>query len=530
MKNLLYIIGLIIAGGIFTSCDDTEAEINFKDQAKYSVNDYIVAHKTQFSDFLRLLQKSGVDKIISAYNPYDLGYTLFLPTNEAIAAYIQQSGKYNSLDDMLEDTEFVEAFCRYHVVSKAYITDDFPFGAFSAYTLSGDLLTVSFIANNDSSYYNINNQAPVVFSNIETSNGYIHILGKALKPVVYTTYDWLELNEGYSIFKQAVDVCGLKELLSVNIKLSVYNSYPFTLLLEHDSVFEKQNIKSLQDLQNLVSPGKTNYTDPLNPLYNFVTYHMLTGNYFLDDFEKSSTNYNTYSDIPLNINGTGVDIMVNKAKEVFDTLIVGTDTTIIDYVGVNYDYSNVLTNSGVVHFVDQVLTQKAPNVDRQDYQFYEEPYLGYLRQVPGTYLIEDSTLLNRVKYTGTDLFYVAGETSSTAWNDDYLMLNGNFTISYTIPKLVQGTYNVYLRADCLSEFNAVIQVMIDGKPAGGLINLATGGASWDPFYRQDINDTENVGIVLGKFNFIKYEEHTITIKSLIPGRFLLDDITFRPAK
>ncbi len=67
--------------------------------------------------------------------------------------------------------------------------------------------------------------------------------------------------------------------------------------------------------------------------------------------------------------------------------------------------------------------------------------------------------------------------------------------------------------------NALIQLYIDGKNVGGLIDLsAAGGNSDSPF----------VQIELGTINFLKYESHTIEIKSLIPGRLGWDYIRFEP--
>jgi hypothetical protein len=84
--------------------------------------------------------------------------------------------------------------------------------------------------------------------------------------------------------------------------------------------------------------------------------------------------------------------------------------------------------------------------------------------------------------------------------------------------LVQGIYNVFLRADAFSSQNAIVQVYIDGKNVGGLVNLTTDGSASDPFFNKP----------LGPFNFLKYEHHKVEIKSLIPGRFLWDFIRFEP--
>ena len=110
------------------------------------------------------------------------------------------------------------------------------------------------------------------------------------------------------------------------------------------------------------------------------------------------------------------------------------------------------------------------------------------------------------------------EETSPAWSHDYLLIYGDFSISYKIPKIVQGLYTVYLRADAFSQLNALVEVYIDGKKLGGLFDLATGGSSANPFY-----DFE-----LGDINFLKYEEHTVEIRSLIPGRFIWDYISFVP--
>lgn len=517
---------MVLIVGNFSCSKDERAEVTFKDQNKNSIYEYMVNHQGNFSSFLSMVEKSGVKEILSAYNPEADGYTLFLPDNKAVDNFVQQSGKYASLSDLLNDTEYLTALCKYHVIKSAIKTDDFPFGAFPSYTLSGDLLTVSFISQTDTSYYKINNQAPVSQPNIKASNGYIHVISVMLKPITFSTFDWLTQNPDYSIFKAAVEVTGLKSAFNVNSK--DIGASAFTLLLENDSIYKKQKIYSIQDLENFVSPNNSDYTNPLNPLYNFVTYHMIVGNKFLNSFEKVSTNYTTYSDVPVLINGLGTDIVINKGREIFDTIVTGADSTFIDYIGFNYDASNVQTESGVIHFIDQVMTQKSPIMATQSYGFGEEPLLSYLSQKgAGTYLIEDSSALKYIKYSGADLFFVTGETSSTAWGNDYLKINyGDFIISYTIPKIVQGIYNVYLRADASNDANAVIQVFIDGKNIGGLINLKSGGASWDPFYRTNTGGSGEQS--LGAFTFTKYEQHTIVIKSLIPGRFLWDTIRFEP--
>jgi hypothetical protein len=286
-----------------------------------------------------------------------------------------------------------------------------------------------------------------------------------------------------------------------------------------DSVYLEYGISSLSDLINQVSPERSDYTDPTNPLYNYVANHILSGNFFIDDFEGISTNYTTMSDVPLSIDGTGIDVMINKGKEVFDTLVTGSDTTIVNYIGFFYDQSNIVTQTGAVHLIDRVMKQHTPSRSLKIFEFKEETLFDLYRQLGGTFLIKESFDLSYIGWDGAELFYVAlGDDAPSARNGDYLMLNGDFNISYNISKIVQGRYMVYIGAEAFNAENAFLQVLIDDKQIGGKIDLSKGGSSSNPFRK----------IEVGSIDFNKYVEHTITIKALIPGRFLWDYIRFEP--
>lgn len=521
MKKFKLIYLVFMTGLLFQSCRETIVEAGFEDMLNMTIYDYLMEHKDEYSSFLSVLGKAKLDKTLSAYNPNsdDFNYTLFLPDNKAIDEFIKQNNRYASLADFLNDQAYVSAFARYHVINMGILTNDFPFGAFSDPTLSEDYLTVTFVIEPDTSYYKINNQSPVIKPNIELSNGFIHVIQKALVPVTYTSYDWLEQHPGFSIFKAAVDLTGLRDTLDINKKSDPAKSRPCTLFLEPDSVFKKRNIHSVGDLAAIISPGNSNYTSKTNPLRSFIAYHILEEERFLDDFESVATNYDTYSDIPLNINGLGIDLMINKGKEKFETIIVENDTTIIDYIGFYYDVSNVITQTGAIHFIDRVMKQYTPSRAIVTFQFFEEPLFNEYQKEVAEYLVENPASLYHIQWTGPDLIYVKlEEESDDAWNDDYLKITGDFTISYTTPKIIQGRYDVFLGADRFSQQNAVIEVFIDGKKTGGLIDLTTGGTAADPISR----------IKLGTVDFIKYDRHVIRISSLIPGRFVWDYIRFEP--
>ena len=514
---MIIMILILLTGGLF-SCEEKEIEASFEDMKQMTIYDYIVENETDYSSFLKILEEAGIDKTLSAYNPDNNGYTLFLPDNQSIGQFIEDHQLFNSLDELLNDAGFAKAFSRYHVVNLGILSENFPFGALPEYTLSHDLLTVSFIIETDTSYFKINNQAPVIQPDIEMSNGVIHLVGSALNPISFTTYEWLELHDGYSVFKEALDLTGFDEITNLNTKDEATDARPFTLLLEHDSIYRKFDIQSVDDLISQVSPDDPDFTDPSNPLYNYIGYHLIAEQYFLDDFVDVATNYSTYSEIPLNINGLGFDIAINKGKEVFDTIVHDQDTTLIDYIGFIYDDSNVLTQSGAIHFIDQMMRQHPPTRAAQTFQFYEEPVFNQFSNELGSYLIEDSTALTVIRYSGTDLYIVKESSESSAWNGDYLKFEGDFSIHYSIPKIVQGNYDMILGAEAFNIENALIEILVDGNSIGGLIDLSSGGDSNNPFAR----------IELGSIDFGTYDNHVITINSIIPGRFLWDYVRFEP--
>ena len=517
MKQTGYILLMILLFSAF-SCEDRIREANFEDLEQYTILDYILENEEQFSSFLAILKVGELDITMGTYNPHGQDYTLFLPDNEALDQFFRESDQVSSLDEMLDNPELAREFCRYHVLNMGIHSGNFPFGAFPEYTLSEDLLSVSFIIDSDSSYYKINNQAVVIYPDIEVSNGYIHLIDPALNPITQTTYEWLELNSSYSIFKELVDMTGFSDQLNKDTKESD-TIQPVTLLLESDEVYNNFGIYSAEDLAAQISPENNDYTSILNPLYNYVGYHTLTGNHFIDDFEGVRTNYTTLSDVPLNIDGTGLEFAINPGKEIFDTIVVEGDTSFIDFIGFYYDKSNVLSRSGAIHMIDRVMKQQSATRASVYFQFYEETAFSEYRSNEGSYLLEEDMNLSYLEWKGADLYFVdLGTEESTVWDNDYLEIDGDFEISYHVSKIVAGKYELYIRADMLNTENAMVEIFVDGKKVGGFLDLSRGGTLDAPFQ----------SYLVGTVDLKSYQSHTVTVTSLIPGKFQWDFVHFEP--
>jgi hypothetical protein len=169
-----------------------------------------------------------------------------------------------------------------------------------------------------------------------------------------------------------------------------------------------------------------------------------------------------------------------------------------------------------------VLKQQTPSRATQTYEFWEEPLLKVYRQTPGTYLIENHASLTTVTWSGADLSYVrkvdVAGVNPQSWSNDFMLINGDFRIAYTIPKLIQGKYLVYLQADAYNTANATVEIYIDGSKIGQLFDLTAGGSATSPF----------IAMRLGTIEFLTYQAHTVEVRSLIPGRFSWDYVQFIP--
>lgn len=525
MKRNPIILSLLVIFSIFYSCTETDVPTaGFKDSEKYTIYSYLVENEAEFSSFLQILKAAGLDKTLSAYNPGGktggVGYTLFAPDNKAVDEYIKASnGAYGSLQDLLNDKAFVDVLARYHVVNQEVPSNEFPFGTFNQPTLSNDFLNVNFDIQPDTTYYKINNQAKVIKANIETSNGYVQVIGSMLQPISLNSYGWLKKNEDYSIFTSALEATGIDLIINVDMKLEDQTLNPFTMLVEPDSIYKKSGIETFEDLANYISPERTDYTNTNNPLYLFVGYHLLVESNFLDDLAKANTNYNTFADIPLNINGLLLDIMINKGKETF----VDEKQDSTDFVGMYYDQSNVNTQSGAIHFINQILRPQIASRAIVTFEFYDEPFLAEYRRLGGAFEIEKHEVMHNVTWSDdSKLTYVKSlDETEKAWGKDYLFIEGDFTITYRVPKIIQGKYNVYFQANAYSSANALVEILIDGNKVGGLVDMTKGGSSSSPYFNWP-------GFKVGSVDFKKYDHHDVQIKTLIPGRLMWDYIRFEP--
>jgi uncharacterized surface protein with fasciclin (FAS1) repeats len=102
---------------LFTSCSDDPAAENYYVFKGEMVSDYLQNHSEQFSDFITVLQRSGLYGMMASYGTY----TCLAPTNDAFDLYLKQRG----LTDLSQLSEAeCDTIAWNHIIKYAYFTTD----------------------------------------------------------------------------------------------------------------------------------------------------------------------------------------------------------------------------------------------------------------------------------------------------------------------------------------------------------------------------------------------------------------------
>ncbi|MCK4919667.1 MAG: fasciclin domain-containing protein [Bacteroidales bacterium] len=508
--RILLFYSLIAFIAIFSSCEDDRLYQSFYPEENLTITSYLESQQEHYSYYLKLLEETDLSGSLSAYNAYGNKFTLFLPSNTAFEEYFSENNDHSSIDELISDKEFMHELTKYHIVVRGIETNDFPFGSLSDTTVTGDYLTISI--DTALSKMKVNGEAYIIDPNIELINGYIHVIDKVLTPVNYSIYEWLLKQTEFSIFREALELTALSDTLMSDGR--------FTLLVEKNNEYYNDGINNIEDLKLRYSPGNSDYTSSTNDLYQYVAYHIVSGIYYLDDFEGKSSNYNTYASYPVRIDGNSLEIKINEGVEVFDSIFSSEDTTYIEYIGINYESSNHQAENGSIHLINNLMELFLPARTTEVLQFYNEALINDIKNIAGETEFTQLANFEFIKWTGTDVltYRKSDNDISGARNDDYINLDGDFTFSYTIPKILPGKYNFYVNTHALSDLNATISIFLDGKPIGGNLDLTTGGRPSNNYYN----------FLIGTVEFEEYSTHLIEISTLIPGRFRCDRFEFKP--
>lgn len=217
LKRVFTILSLMMFCGValtFTSCKENISDDAYAIAQKQTIEDMIAADTTltdihQIFNEVRIGISENASVVSSALSARG-NYTVFAPNNEAIERYITKISKGTSSSlSFLSDAQ-KEAIALNCIIdngsTSAYELADFPSNGMFATTNLKDR-RISCKQNEDGDYI-LNDTAKVVTSNMEGSNGMLHIVSNVIVPSDKSILDLMDEAPNMRIMTMLFKKCG----------------------------------------------------------------------------------------------------------------------------------------------------------------------------------------------------------------------------------------------------------------------------------------------------------------------------------
>lgn len=292
----------------------------------------------RFENLVAALEAAGLTETLKGEGPF----TVFAPTDEAFDALPE-----GELEALLEDTPALTSVLQYHVVPEELMVEDLA-ALDSVTTLLDEDVTVTLENGN----MTLNDEALIVISDVQTSNGVIHVIDAVLIPPegapgptegnatptegvsavaeeMPPTPPGTPSAEGEDIVVVIVDDGRFETLLmaleAADVAATLKEAGPYTVFAPTDEAFEALPEGTVEGL-----------LEDIPTLTSILGYHVVQGSYTVEDLVDMGT-VTTVSDEDLTITQADGNVSVDGAQ-IVDTMEAP---------------------NGVVHVIDAVLEPPA---------------------------------------------------------------------------------------------------------------------------------------------------------------------------
>ena len=319
------------------SCSEDIDESNLYTFTGETIEDYLANRPDQFSSFNYILQRAGLDKLMSGYGTY----TCFAPTNEAVTEYIDslyndQENKELPHNGMTENSleGLTDSLCndiaKFHIAATEVMAINMESGMTINTMLGRDINT-----NIDSITGStiINAYSHITSMDNELENGVLHEIDHVIRRSNLLVAGEMEKHPDlFTLFSQALKLTGLADSLTKQERkltpaANSYNFYTpekailgYTIFAETDDVLAENNISNIEDLishandvyGNCAAEGSgwydyyrnngitvstgNDYQSPYNCLNMWVRYHIISQRV---PYDKMVIDWNQVTKVPL---------------------------------------------------------------------------------------------------------------------------------------------------------------------------------------------------------------------------------------
>lgn len=226
----LFATALVCGAAMFTTLGLTSCKENVDDSAFYisdkkQVMELLEADTTQYSGIIKIFSevKLGLSENASPLSSVLASrgnYTLFVPTNEALNTFIHDQLEVNSIDELTDEQKKIIA---YNCIidngdQSAYELSDFPANGTTFNTSTLDDRRLSSTQKSDGDYY-INGESKVITSNIEASNGMLHVVDHVIYPTTESVAEIIDAAPNMRIMAQLLKATGWADKLKARTDL-----------------------------------------------------------------------------------------------------------------------------------------------------------------------------------------------------------------------------------------------------------------------------------------------------------------------
>jgi uncharacterized surface protein with fasciclin (FAS1) repeats len=483
-------LSVVMALLFFTTCSEDIGDnyVTFEEDTIFS---FLEKQPEQYSEFLALLETSGVSSLMKAYGQY----TLFAPTNEAILNYYEEN---NTSRDQIS-TEDIRELVFNHLLPVILLSIEFPQGMLPTANLSEKFLNITYSSDDNVSAIYINDRSRVLILDQVAHNGIIHTVDNIIHLSKIQLPDVIGLDPRFTLFSEALFATGMSDSLRImddkdyvtgsekSRKRNETNliSYPpfrklgVTAFVESDSTFALHGINNLDELKAFAAQvydemypedkGITDVKNRHNSLNRFVAYHLMNrmqaANEFLhkaiEDYYNTNAVVNAYIEMmaPNTLLEVQMGKWINKRKDGSAITFLSANNEAMN--GLYHEISDILTYD--VGMETDVLNKRI----RIDFAtMMPEMTTNKLRLAAGTWILPHGYCSNIVLSEGTQLQYIPGP-HNYEW--DEVLPSGRYDFTVRMPPIPAGTYEIRYGYSPYQD-RGIGQIYFDGIPQGIPLN------------------------------------------------------------
>ncbi len=369
MKKIALFSSLIVLLLILTmnSCTKDVLEIVISNDKQ--IDELMVEH--DLKSFLAILDKSEMRSTVHAYG----NYALFAPSDEAVAAYLQQAGEASV--DALTKEEAAE-IVKYHLInvtnkSDSLTTTGFVDGRMAYPNFAGSYLTTKQVGEDIRINRQANIQSP---RDIKASNGYLHIIDRLLTPPNPVSESITERvrslpEDKYSLFKEAFERSGMADYLSENVK-----GQWKTLFIQDNDAFAGAGVTTLAELIADLKKNTPAVENEDSLLRNYIGYHTVPRLQYVADLLMVSSLETLVKNQVITftraISNTETNILLNELK-------LGQTTEAGIPLDRKSEFSDWSCSNGVIQKINGNIQIKIRSAYRIYWDIAEQPEIMALR-------------------------------------------------------------------------------------------------------------------------------------------------------